>query len=279
MLNAMNRRRFLQTTTAGASVLLSGTWPAGRALAAEDLTIGVVYVGARDDFGWNQAHAVGVAALKQVPGVKVIEEENVPETDAVSKTMESMISLDGAKLILPTSFGYYSPFVHRRGQSQPRGAVSPRGPALEVLRPEERGFLFRVPGPGSLHRRRRRRPCLEDRQARFRGRETDRHRPAQHQLVPDRRPHDQSGRDRPGDLHGRLVPAGARSGGNQRARRRRLRSDHLPRGRSQGGDSDSRNPRGQILRAQCRPISACPERLRHRSGIQVGHDLHRIRRT
>jgi len=49
--------------------------------------------------------------LKQVPGVTVIEEENVPETDAVAQSMESMINLDGANLILATSFGYYNPFV------------------------------------------------------------------------------------------------------------------------------------------------------------------------
>ena len=83
----------------------------GRAFAAKDLTVGVVYVGARDDFGWNQAHAVAIKSLAEVPGVKVVEEENVPETDAVSKSMESMINLDGAGLILATSFGYYSPFV------------------------------------------------------------------------------------------------------------------------------------------------------------------------
>ena len=35
----------------------------------------------------------------------------MPETDAVSKSMESMINLDGAGLILATSFGYYKPFV------------------------------------------------------------------------------------------------------------------------------------------------------------------------
>ena len=35
----------------------------------------------------------------------------MPETDAVSKSMESMINLDGAGLILATSFGYYTPFV------------------------------------------------------------------------------------------------------------------------------------------------------------------------
>jgi len=35
----------------------------------------------------------------------------VPDTDAVSKSMESMINLDGAGLILATTFGYYKPFV------------------------------------------------------------------------------------------------------------------------------------------------------------------------
>ena len=39
--------------------------------------------------------AVAVQALKGVPGVTVVEEENVPETDAVSKSMESMINIDG----------------------------------------------------------------------------------------------------------------------------------------------------------------------------------------
>src|SRR5579863_3301156 len=106
----ITRRNFMKTTAAGAlgaSTLLSSVQ---RALAA-DLTVGVVYVGARDDFGWNQAHAVAIQALKKVPGVKVVEEENVPETDACAKTMESMINLDGAGLILATSFGYYTPFV------------------------------------------------------------------------------------------------------------------------------------------------------------------------
>lgn len=107
--NQISRRRFLQGTAATAGLALGGLPLAAR--AAGDLTIGVIYVGARDDFGWNQSHAVAVKALKDVPGVKIVEEENVPETDAVSKTMESMINLDGANLILATSFGYYSPFV------------------------------------------------------------------------------------------------------------------------------------------------------------------------
>jgi basic membrane protein A len=105
-----SRRAFLQTTAAGTAGLALSLAGATRAFAA-DLTVGIVYVGARDDFGWNQAHAVAAEALKGVAGVKVVEEENVPETDACAKTMESMINLDGAGLILATSFGYYTPFV------------------------------------------------------------------------------------------------------------------------------------------------------------------------
>jgi simple sugar transport system substrate-binding protein len=103
----ISRRAFLQGTTAG--VLAAGAQ--GSLALAADVTIGIVYVGPRDDFGWNQAHAVAIKALKTIPGVKVVEEENVPETDACAKTMESMINLDGADIILGTSFGYFDPFM------------------------------------------------------------------------------------------------------------------------------------------------------------------------
>jgi simple sugar transport system substrate-binding protein len=102
-----DRRTFLKASTA--SLLATGS-TAQIARAAEAI-IGIVYVGPRDDFGWNQAHAVAAQALKTIPGVKVVEEENVPETDACSKAMESMINLDGANIILGTSFGYFDPFM------------------------------------------------------------------------------------------------------------------------------------------------------------------------
>src|SRR5271163_1242606 len=106
-----SRRTLLKSAALGAAGATLNLGAFNRALAAADLTVGIVYVGARDDFGWNQAHAVAAAALKLVPGVTVVEEENVPETDACAKSMESMINLDGAGLILATSFGYYTPFV------------------------------------------------------------------------------------------------------------------------------------------------------------------------
>src|SRR6202012_4897072 len=87
---------------------------------AADITVGIIYVGSRQDYGWNQAHAVGAKALKEIPGVKVVEEENVPETVAVTKTMESMINIDGASLLFPASFGYFNPFMVDAAKKYPK---------------------------------------------------------------------------------------------------------------------------------------------------------------
>src|ERR1700729_1226183 len=103
----LDRRTFLKTTAASMVAAGSGA----RIARAAGITLGIVYVGPRDDFGWNQAHAVAAKALKSLPGITVVEEENVPETDACSKAMESMVNLDGANIILGTSFGYFDPFM------------------------------------------------------------------------------------------------------------------------------------------------------------------------
>jgi basic membrane protein A len=95
---------------------------AGKKDAAEsgkELAIGFIYVGPKDDYGYNQAHAAGAAAVKQMPGVKVTESERVPETVDVQKTMKSMIELDGAKLVFPTSFGYFEPHVLTMAKKYP----------------------------------------------------------------------------------------------------------------------------------------------------------------
>jgi simple sugar transport system substrate-binding protein len=104
-----------QVTFIGALVLVlalvGGSNQDRPAEAAAPLTIGFVYVGPKTDYGYNQAHAQGAAALAKLPGVKIREEEMVPETMAVQKTMESMINLDGATLLFPTSFGYFDPHI------------------------------------------------------------------------------------------------------------------------------------------------------------------------
>ena len=108
-ITTISRRGFIHgaTALAGASALPR----LALADAMTALTVGFIYVGPKDDFGYNQAHAEGAAAVKAMPGVTVVEEENVPETIDVQKSMESMINLDGAALLFPTSFGYFDPHV------------------------------------------------------------------------------------------------------------------------------------------------------------------------
>ena len=89
------------------------------AAATGDLTVGFIYVGPKDDYGYNQAHHEGAVAVSKLPGVKIREEEKVPETMDVQKTMESMINLDGAKLLFPTSFGYFDPHILKIAEKYP----------------------------------------------------------------------------------------------------------------------------------------------------------------
>jgi basic membrane protein A len=101
-----SRRRALAQLSA-ASLATLAPW----ARAQKPLSVGYIYVGPRDDFGYNQAHAEAAAEVKKMAGLKVVEEENVPETQAVQKTMQGMISQDGAALLFPTSFGYFDPHM------------------------------------------------------------------------------------------------------------------------------------------------------------------------
>ena len=105
----LRRRLLAGGALAGASLALPGALRTG--WAQSPITVGIIYVGPRDDFGYNQAHAEAAAQLKKLAGVKVAEEENVPETQAVQKTMQGMISQDGASLLFPTSFGYFDPHM------------------------------------------------------------------------------------------------------------------------------------------------------------------------
>ena len=114
--NSLSRRNIVQGL--GAAAAAATILPA-RA-APKPLTIGFIYVGPKDDYGYNQAHAEGAAAIKSMPGIKITEEERVPETDDVEKTMQSMIQLDGASLLFPTSFGYFDPYMLRMAKKYPK---------------------------------------------------------------------------------------------------------------------------------------------------------------
>ena len=114
-----SRRDWLKTAAALGGGTLTASWGVN-AFAQSPMTVGFVYVGARDDFGYNQAHAEAAAQIKALPGVIALEEENVPETQAVQKSMQGMISQDGATLVFPTSFGYFDPHVVAVARKNPK---------------------------------------------------------------------------------------------------------------------------------------------------------------
>ncbi|HSY53930.1 MAG TPA: BMP family ABC transporter substrate-binding protein [Opitutaceae bacterium] len=87
---------------------------------ADDTTMGFIYVGPKDDYGYNQAHAEGAAGVAKLPGVKVVEEASVPETIAVQETMKDMIVQDGATALFPTSFGYFDPHILKVAKQFPQ---------------------------------------------------------------------------------------------------------------------------------------------------------------
>ena len=102
---------------AGALALIAGCSPAASSDApasssaagapgAGATTVGVIAVGPKDDFGYNQAVSQGVEALRsEFPDVKVLEAYNIPEDDTAATTMESMVA-QGATVLFATSYGH-----------------------------------------------------------------------------------------------------------------------------------------------------------------------------
>src|SRR5437773_1796721 len=98
---SLTRRQLL------AGSLAAALTPTLARAAARPVTVGFIYVGPKNDYGWNQSHAVAAKKVAQLEGVKIIEQENVPETVEAEKVMEAMIRQDTAKVVFATSFGYW----------------------------------------------------------------------------------------------------------------------------------------------------------------------------
>ncbi len=104
------------TTAGGSDTSSADDDPGDDAMAGEACGIGAtkvgfLYVGPKDDFGYNQAAYEAAVAMGEATGVEVLHAENVPETneDAVP-VMEDMIA-QGATILFPTSYGHFGPAV------------------------------------------------------------------------------------------------------------------------------------------------------------------------
>jgi basic membrane protein A len=134
----VTRRHILKGSAAALATPLIARSPAQAAVP----TVGFVYVGPKNDFGFNQAHADAVSILrKSKPDVKFLEEEKVPETSAVEKTMESMINLDGANLLFLTAFGYLDPYMLRVARKYPNVQFRHQSPLWDPAKsPKNTGY-------------------------------------------------------------------------------------------------------------------------------------------
>ena len=215
--------------------------------------------------------------MKKMPGVKVVEEEKVPETDAVEKTMESMINLDGATLLFPTSFGYYNPHMIKMANKFPKLHFEHCGGLWTDKDPEERRQLFRLYRRGAIYLRHRRRLFDQDRQARLRRRQADPAGAAQHQCLHARRQARQPEGHHAGDLHRRLVDAGQGSRGDQQPDRPGRRCPDLPRRRPEDDGRERGAARRDGLRLSRQPVAAGAEGLSDRRRVELGSALSEVR--
>ncbi len=106
------------------------------------LIIGFIYVGAKDDYGYNQAHAEGAAGVAKLAGVKIVEQASVPETTEVQEAMRNMIEEDGATIVFPTSFGYFDPHILKVAQEYPEVQFLHCGGLYQEGMPKNVGSYF-----------------------------------------------------------------------------------------------------------------------------------------
>ncbi|GAA0277096.1 BMP family ABC transporter substrate-binding protein [Cryptosporangium japonicum] len=103
--------------------------------------IGFIFVGPKDDYGYNQAAYQGSQAVATAyPDMEVLTAENVPEDDNATRVMESMIR-KGAKIIFATSYGHKDPAL-KVAAAHPDVVVVQQGNIVDGAMPKNFGTYF-----------------------------------------------------------------------------------------------------------------------------------------
>src|SRR5258705_7803417 len=113
-------KSIFRTFTTAAAISLVALSTTVNLNAADKIAMGFIYVGPKDDYGYNQAHAEGATGVQKLTWVKAVEEASVPETTSVQETMRNMINVDGATVVFPTSFGYFDPHILKVAKQYPK---------------------------------------------------------------------------------------------------------------------------------------------------------------
>lgn len=123
------------TTSGGGGATTAG--PPGK----DSKAVGFIFVGPKDDFGYNQAAYEGSqAVVKAFPDLKVLTAENVPETDEAARVMEGMIN-KGAKILFATSYGHLDAAL-KVAAAHPDVVVVQQGNLIKSTVPPNAGTYF-----------------------------------------------------------------------------------------------------------------------------------------
>ena len=181
-----------------------------RAAKAAEYTVGFIYVGSGTTTATTRPTPRAPPRCKQMAGVNVVEQDKVPETAAVAE-----------------DDGEHDPSRRRHARSsRPPSAISTRTcckrpPRTTARSPSciaagcgrratrQRPVLFRLYRRGGVCLRHRRRAYDQGQEVRLRRGQADPAGAAQHQRLHARRADGRSDHHHPGDLHRRLVDAGA----------------------------------------------------------------------
>ncbi len=107
----------------------------------DSAAVGFIFVGPKDDFGYNQAAYQGSQAVqKAFPNLKVLTAENVPETDEATRVMEGMIA-KGAKVLFATSYGHLDAAT-KVAADNPGVVVVQQGNLIKGAAPPNLGTFF-----------------------------------------------------------------------------------------------------------------------------------------
>ncbi|MDJ0513996.1 MAG: BMP family ABC transporter substrate-binding protein [Methyloceanibacter sp.] len=123
------RRRVIGGITALGVGSFLGAQPF-RAVHAVQMTAGFIYIGPRDDWGWNHSFGIAAQALAALPNVMVVEAaylpestdysdgKETPETKAYNEQLVSLIKPDGARMVFSSSVGT-DPFLYAVARKHP----------------------------------------------------------------------------------------------------------------------------------------------------------------
>jgi basic membrane protein A and related proteins len=132
--NAASTGSSTPAATSATSGAASGAGTGGKA-------VGFIFVGPKDDFGYNQAAYQGSQEVKKAyPNLDVITAENVPEDDKATQVMEDMVA-KGAKIIFATSYGHKDPGL-KVAAAHPDVVVVSQGNFVDGKMPANFGTYF-----------------------------------------------------------------------------------------------------------------------------------------